>query len=152
MQVILREDVTHLGEVGDIVTVKAGFARNFLLPQGKAVVAGERQVKRLEHEKRIIERRVAKARGAAQGEASKLNGVRLVFERAVGENEKLFGSVTSMDIEAMLKEKGFDVSRKQIQLADTIKALGDFDVGVKLHRDVVASIKVSVEPKTEAEG
>ena len=149
MQVILREDVSDLGEVGDVVNVKPGYARNYLFPRRKAVMADARQVKRLEHERRIIEGKVEKARQGAIGEADKVNGVMLKFQRAAGENEKLFGSVTSMDIEAMLKERGFEVSRRKIVLPDHIKSLGTFDVTIKLHRDVTATIKVKVEAKAE---
>lgn len=149
MQVILREEVPHLGELGDIVNVKPGYARNYLFPHGKAVRADARQVKRVQHERRLIEAQVERLRSSAAARADRLNGVALKFERAAGENEKLFGSVTSMDIEAMLKERGFEVSRRTIQLSDHIKALGTYDVTIKLHRDVTATIKVKVEAKTE---
>ncbi len=144
MQIILREDVQHLGEMGDIVNVKRGFARNYLLPRGLAVVADARQVNRLAHEKRIIEAKLAKVRAAAEAEKVRLDNIELKIEKAAGENDKLFGSVTAMDIEAFLNEKGIRVDRKKIQLADHIKALGDYDVAIKLHRDVVATIKVHV--------
>ncbi len=150
MQVILRMDVPHLGEVGDIVTVKPGYARNYLLPRGKAVVAEQRQIRRFEHEKRIIEAQVAKERVGAEQEASRLNGVVLRFERAASEQGKLFGSVTSMDIEAMLSQHGHAIGRRQIKLGDNIKALGEFDIDIRLHRDVTASIKVDVQAKVEA--
>ncbi len=149
MQVILRDEVAHLGEVGDIVNVKAGYARNYLFPRGKAVMADTRQVKRVEHEKRVIESKVAKLRTDAQGRGDRLFGVKLKFQRAAGENDKLFGSVTSMDIEAMLKERGFEVSRREIQLSEHIKSLGEYDVPIKFHRDVVVTVNVKVEAKTE---
>ncbi len=146
MQVILREDVEHLGEVGDVVIVKAGFARNFLLPRGKAVLANERQVKRVKHEQRVIESRLAKLRAGAEAEAAKINTVSLSIEKAAGENEKLFGSVTSMEIEALLRGKGLEISRRQIQLKEHIKTLGSHRVDIKLHRDVNATITVNVVP------
>ncbi len=149
MQVILREEVTHLGEIGDIVNVKPGYARNFLFPRGKAVRADARQVKCAQHERRLIEAKVEKLREVAASAADRLNGVALTFKRAAGENEKLFGSVTSMDIEAMLKERGFEVSRRLIQLSEHIKALGTYEITVKFHRDVTATIKVKVEAKAE---
>lgn len=152
MQVILREDVQHLGEVGDVVNVKAGYARNFLFPRGLAVQASARQVKKLEHEQRVIEARVAKARAGAQSEADKLSRVELRIEKAAGENDKLFGSVTAMEIEALLHQKGFEVDRRKIQLDENIKQLGDYDVDIKLHRDVKATIRVQVVPRDEAEG
>ncbi len=151
MQVILREDVTHLGEVGDLVTVKAGYARNFLLPRGLAVQANDRQVRRVEHEKRIIEARVAKARKGAEDEASKLNEVVITVEKSAGENGKLFGSVTAMEIEALLRDNGFTIDRRRIQLDENIKNLGEYDLGIKLHRDVVATIKVLVVARSDSE-
>ena len=151
MQVILREDVNHLGEVGDLVTVKAGYARNFLLPRGLAVQANDRQVRRVEHEKRIIEARVAKARKGAEDEASKLNEVVITVEKSAGENGKLFGSVTAMEIEALLRDNGFKIDRRRIQLDENIKSLGEYDLGIKLHRDVIATIKVLVVARSESE-
>ncbi len=149
MQVILTREVNKLGEVGDVVAVKPGYARNYLIPQGLAVIADARQVKRLDHEKRVIEARVAKDRTGAHAVAGRMSLQTLVFEKAVGENEKLFGSVTSMDIEATLREKGFDITRRQIQMAENIKSLGDFEVPVKLHRDVTGKIKVKVVAKVD---
>ncbi len=147
MQVILREDVPHLGEVGDVVKVKPGYARNYLLPRGLAIMANARQLKKLEHEQRVIEARVAKARAGAEGEAHKLSKVELTIEKAAGENEKLFGSVTAMEIEALLRERGFEVDRRKILLDENIKQLGDFEVDIKLHRDVRATILVRVVPR-----
>ena len=149
MQVILREDVTHLGEVGDLVSVKPGYARNYLLPRGLAVQASERQMRRVEHERRIIEARVAKARTGAESEKSKLDEVVLTIEKSAGENEKLFGSVTAMEIEALLRDNGFTVDRRRILLDENIKALGEYEIGIKLHRDVVANIKVLVVARPE---
>jgi large subunit ribosomal protein L9 len=151
MQVILREDVSHLGEVGDVVNVKAGFARNFLLPRGLAVPASSRQMKQLEHEQRVIESRVSKDRGIAEDRARKLSNVELVIEKASGDNDRLFGSVTSMEIEALLRERGFDVDRRKIQLDENIKHLGDYEVDIKLHRDVKATIRVQVVPRPSDE-
>ncbi len=151
MQVILREDVAHLGEVGDLVSVKAGYARNYLLPRGLAVQASDRQMKRVEHEKRIIEAQVAKARGAAEAEASKLGEVVLTVEKSAGENGKLFGSVTAMELETMLRDLGHNVDRRRIGLDGNIKDLGEYDLSVKLHRDVSATIKVLVVARPESE-
>jgi large subunit ribosomal protein L9 len=150
MQVILREDVDNLGHIGDLVNVKPGYARNFLLPRGLAVLASDRQMKRVEHEKRIIATKVAKQKAGAEDVKSRLDKVALTVETAVGENDKLFGSVTSMEIEALLKEEGFEVSRKNIQLGEPIKSTGVFKVGVKLHRDVTATIQVVVVAKAAA--
>ncbi len=144
VHVILREDVQHVGHLGDVVAVRPGFARNFLLPRGLAVVANDRQKNRVEHEKKVLESRLAKLKKGADEIRVKLDGVTLNIAKAAGENEKLFGSVTSMDIEALLIEAGFQVTRKQIQLADHIKSVGTHEVSVKLLRDVVATVKVVV--------
>ncbi len=150
MQVILREEVEHLGHTGDLVNVKPGYARNYLLPRGLAVLASDRQMKRVEHEKRIIQAKAAKERAGAEGIKARLDKVALTVEKAVGENDKLFGSVTSMEIEALLKEEGFDVTRKNIHLGEPIKSTGVFKVPVKLHRDVTATIEVVVVAKDAA--
>jgi len=147
VQVILREDVTHVGHMGDLVSVKPGFARNFLLPRGLAVAASEKQQNRVAHEKRIREGRIAKLRAAAEGQKKLLDAVELTIEKAAGENEKLFGSVTSMEIEALLKNKGFELTKKQLHVAETIKSVGTFDVQVKLHKDVTATVKLHVKAR-----
>lgn len=147
IQVILREDVAHVGSLGDLVSVKPGFARNFLLPRGLAVVASDRQKNRVEHEKKVLEGRLAKLKKGADELKGRLDAVTLSIAKAAGENEKLFGSVTAMEVEALLKEKGFDISRKQLVLGDHIKSLGTHEVPVKLHRDVTATIKVVVTAK-----
>lgn len=146
MQVILRESVEHLGELGDIVTVKPGYARNYLLPRGLAVQANERQVKRFAHERALIEAKLAKLKVLAQSEAEKLAQVKLTIEKAAGENGKLFGSVTSMEIEAMLQELGYTITRKQLQVKEAIKALGSYSIDVRLHRDVTTAFTVEVLP------
>lgn len=147
VQIILREDVEHVGHTGDVVNVKPGFARNYLLPRGLAILASDRQMRRVEHEKRIIQGKVAKQKQAADDVKKRLDKVALTIEKAVGENEKLFGSVTSMEIEALLREEGYDVSRKNIQLGEPIKSTGVFHVPVKLHKDVTAQIQVIVVAK-----
>ena len=147
VQVILREDVTHVGHMGDLVSVKPGFARNFLLPRGLAVAASEKQQNRVAHEKRILEGRIAKLRASAEGQKKILDAVELTIEKAAGENEKLFGSVTSMEIEALLKNKGFELTKKQLHVAETIKSVGTFDVQVKLHKDVTATVKLHVKAR-----
>ena len=147
VQVILREDVTHVGHMGDLVSVKPGFARNFLLPRGLAVAASEKQQNRVAHEKRILEGRIAKLRAAAEGQKKLLDAVELTIEKAAGENEKLFGSVTSMEIEALLKNKGFELTKKQLHVAETIKSVGTFDVQVKLHKGVTATVKLHVKAR-----
>jgi len=147
VQLILREDVTHVGHMGDLVSVKPGFARNYLLPRGLAVAASEKQQNRVAHEKRILEGRIAKLRAAAEGQKKLLDAVEITIEKAAGENEKLFGSVTSMEIEALLRNKGFELTKKQLHVAETIKSVGTFDVQVKLHKDVTASVKLHVKAR-----
>ena len=144
MQVILLEDMPKLGNIGDMVTVKDGYARNYLLPRSKALVASVRNVKKLEHEKRIANFVLAKARGGAEELASKLSTLEIKLARKVGEQGKLFGSVTSIDVERALSAEGFEIDRRQLTLTDPVKELGAFEVGVKLHKEVVATLKVEV--------
>ena len=147
MQVILRDDMDNLGKSGEVVNVKPGYARNYLLPRGHAVKATAGDIKRVEHEKRVIAARAIKMGKAAQAEADKLSQVSVSIARAVGDEDKLYGSVTNRDIAEALKEKGVIVDSKKINLAEPIKALGDFEVAVKLGRGVNATIKVAIVKK-----
>ena len=147
MKVILREDIEHLGKSGELVTVKAGFGRNYLLPRGKAVLASEQNLRQLEHEKAVISARNAKLKGAAEEQAKKIGAVKAVIKRKVGEQEKLYGSVTALDIAEALASQGQPVDRRHIHLPEPIKALGSYEVELRLHRDVVAKIKVEVQPE-----
>jgi large subunit ribosomal protein L9 len=144
MEIILVEEMPNLGEVGDIVSVKSGYARNFLFPRGIAIPANERQKRRVAHDRQQLEACVSKLREAASSEADKLSKVSLTIEKAAGENGKLFGSVTTMEVEAMLRAQGFEIDRRRIVLGEPIKALGESTIEIKLHRDVRANIKVSV--------
>ena len=144
MEIILVEEMANLGEVGDIVSVKPGYARNYLFPRGIAIPANERQKRRVAHEKQLLESKIEKLKAAASGEADKLNGLTLTIEKAAGENGKLFGSVTTMEIEALLRAQGFEIDRRRILLAEPIKTIGSTAVELKLHRDVRASISVDV--------
>jgi len=147
MQVILRDDLENLGKSGEVVNVKPGYARNYLLPRGLAIKATAGDITRVEHEKRVIAARTAKMAKAAQAEADSLSKVRVTIERAVGEEDKLYGSVTTRDIAEALREKGVNIDSKKIHLDEPLKALGDFDVAVKLGRGVSASIKVTIVKK-----
>jgi len=147
MQVILRDDMDNLGKSGEVVNVKPGYARNYLLPRGLAIKATAGDITRVEHEKRVIAARTAKLAKEAQAEADKLSQVSVSIARAVGDEDKLFGSVTSRDIAEALREKGVTVDSKKIHLDEPLKALGDFDVAVKLGRGVSASIKVTIVKK-----
>lgn len=144
VKLILREDVANLGHAGDLVSVKPGFARNYLLPQGKAMPATESRVRELEHHRRIIAERVERERSTLEAERSRLDGVVLEVTANVGEEGKLFGSVTSAQIAELLAEKGFEVDRRKILLDEPIKEVGEHAVPVRLHRELVAHVKVRV--------
>lgn len=145
MKVILKEDVLNLGEMGEIVNVSDGYARNYLIPKKLAAVADKKNVKELEHEKRIIERRAAKLRSDAQAQADKLSALTLKVKAKAGEEDKLFGSVTAMDVAEALKAEGFDVDKKKILIDEPIKRLGTHTVTVRVARDVTATVNVEVE-------
>jgi large subunit ribosomal protein L9 len=147
MQLILTKDVDNLGKAGDLVSVKSGYGRNFLLPQGLAVTATSRNVRQIEHERRAIAAQVAKERGAAQDVANRLNGMTLQFERLVGDDDKLFGSVTSRDIADQLEKAGVTLDHRKIRLDEPIRALGKYEVEIKVHSDVSASLKFWVVGK-----
>jgi large subunit ribosomal protein L9 len=147
MQVILREDMDHLGKSGEVVTVKPGYGRNYLLPKGLAVSATEADVKRVAHEKRVIAARNAKLAKDSQAEADRLNQVSVSIAVAVGEEDKLFGSVTARDIADAYKEKGVAVDSKKLVLPEPLKALGLSEVPVKLSHGVTATLKVWVVKK-----
>jgi large subunit ribosomal protein L9 len=136
VKLILREDVPSLGDAGELVSVKPGYARNYLIPQGKAGFATEANVKELEHQRRVVEAKLAK-------ELASLTAVRKHVE-GLSEEGKLFGSVTSLQIAELLAENGIEVDRRRVQLSEPIKELGEHSVGVKLHRDLVAQIVVTV--------
>jgi large subunit ribosomal protein L9 len=145
MEVILREDVPHLGHIGDVVKVKPGYARNFLLPRGLAVVADTRNLGRLEHERRIAATRRDRALAVSRSLADKLNSTRVTIKARAGEEGKLYGSVTNIDVERALADKGIAVERRRIRLDDPIKALGEHQVTVHLSVGVDATMTVVVE-------
>ena len=144
VQVILREDVASLGHAGDLVNVKPGFARNFLIPQGKAIVATEASKRELEHQQRVIAERVRREVELLEAERKKIDGVVIEISAQAGEEGKLFGSVTVVQIAEKLAERGLEVDRRRIDLAEPIKDLGEHDVVVRLHRQVTATVKVKV--------
>jgi large subunit ribosomal protein L9 len=149
MQVILRDDMDNLGKSGEVVNVKPGYARNYLLPRGLAIKATASDVASVEHEKRVIAARTAKLAKEAQAEADNLSQVAVSIARATGEEDKLFGSVTARDISEALKEKGVHVDAKKIHLEEPIKVLGLAEVPIKLGRGVSATIKVWVVKKED---
>jgi large subunit ribosomal protein L9 len=144
MQVILLENVPSLGKAGDMVKVSDGYGRNYLIPKKKAILATEKSVKMVEHQKRQVQQRVEKSRKDAQKIASQIENLSCTFSKTVGESGKLFGSITSMDIENYLKENGIEVDRKKIVLEEPIKNLGMFTVPIKLNSEVTAQLKVWV--------
>ena len=144
MQVILKATVAKLGTAGDLVTVKPGYARNYLLPKNLAALASSTSVKEFEHQKRVAALQAEKAKSSADGIAGQLAALTLTFARKVGEQDKLFGSVTSHDIERALAEHGHEIDRRTIEVSETIKQLGEHEVQVRLHKDVVASLKLEV--------
>jgi large subunit ribosomal protein L9 len=143
-QVLLREDIDNLGARGEIVRVKAGYARNYLLPRNLAVEATANNVRQIEGEKAALAKREAKERSTAELQASQLQKLTLTFERKVGEAGVLYGSVTSMDIAHALKEQGYEIDRRKIVLREPIKRFGNYTVPVRLHRDVTLELPVQV--------
>jgi len=144
MKLILKENIEHLGLIGDIVKVAPGYARNYLLPKGLAVEATEKNAKALEHMKRQMAYKKDKALESARNLGAKLSETPVQLLHKAGEEGKLFGSVTNMEIAAFLKAKGFDIDRKTILLAEPIKNVGEFEVAVKVHPEVTANLKVTV--------
>jgi len=144
MDVILREDIDKLGTRGQMVKVKDGFARNFLLPRRLAVLATDSNKKIIEQERQSWLRKEAKIQGDAEGLAKLMEGLTLEFARKAGEEDHLFGSVTAIDIEDAIAKKGFTIDRKKIHLDEAIKSLGEHKVSVKLHKDVSVEIAVNV--------
>jgi large subunit ribosomal protein L9 len=149
MEVILREDVPHLGHVGDVVRVKPGYARNYLLPRGLAVVADKRSTRQLDHERRVAAEKRERTLRAARTVAEKLTALRVVIRARAGDEGKLFGSVTNMDVEKALAEQGLTIERRRIRLDEPIKRLGEHRVAVQLAVGVTAEVTVVVEPVVE---
>jgi len=145
MQIILQEDVDKLGNRGDVVTVKPGYARNFLLPKHLAIEASPGNMKALERIRGALAKKTATELDSAKKQSELLAGVAVKFARKTGENDQMFGSVTTGDISEELKAQGFGIEKRQVQLVDPIKTLGEFPVTIKVFRDVTAEIKVLVE-------
>lgn len=143
-QVLLREDIDNLGARGEIVRVKAGYARNYLLPRKLAVEATANNVRQIEGERAALAKREAKERSTAELQAGHLGNLTLKFERKVGEAGVLYGSVTSMDIAHALNEQGYEIDRRKIVLREPIKRFGNYTVPVRLHREVTVELPVSV--------
>jgi large subunit ribosomal protein L9 len=145
MEVILKEDVAKLGSRGDVVKVAEGYGRNFLLPRKLAIEANTGNKKVIEQMRAAVVRRSAKEKAQAEELSKQFDGVSVSFARRAGEQDQLFGSVTSGDLAEALEKKGFNVDRRKIQLHEPLKTLGEFTVPVKLHKDVTAHLKVVIE-------
>jgi len=144
MQVILLEDVPPLGKIGDLVKVSDGYGRNYLIPKKKAILATEKNLKVLAHQKRLVQHRIGKTKKDAEALSQVIEKLSCTFAKTVGESGKLFGAVTSMEIEDYLKENGIEIDRKKIQLEEPIKNVGMVTVPIKLHPEVTAHLKVWV--------
>ena len=144
VEVILRDDVAHLGKIGDVVRVKPGFARNFLFPRGLAIEANTKNLRGLEHHKRVIGAAAERQRKTAEGMAAKLQGLKLTVRARAGEEGRLFGSVTNLDVERLLADAGFTIDRRRITLDEPIKQLGTYPIVVQVGRDVRATVELTV--------
>jgi len=144
MELLLREDVEHLGLRGELVKVRPGYGRNYLLPRGLAVQATAANVKAITKQREAFLKKAAADKSAAEGQSALLQSLSLEFARKVGEHGVLYGSVTSMDIAEAIAAKGFEIDRRKIQLSEPIKEVGEFAVPVKLHREVTTNLKVIV--------
>jgi len=142
--ILLREDVEALGGRGEVVKVRSGYARNYLLPQGLATLATKGNVKQIEQEREALLKKAAVEKATAEAQKDQMGVIELAFERKAGEGGTLFGSVTSMDIAEALQQKGYEVDRRRIALRDAIKETGEYVVKVKLHREVVLEVPVTV--------
>jgi large subunit ribosomal protein L9 len=147
MEVILREHIDSLGRRGDIVKVAAGYARNYLLPRKLALAVTDNNKRQIDREKKLAEARDMEEKSHAETIAARLGQLDIEIGRRVGENDTLYGSVTTADIAQALKDKGFDIDKRKITLADPLKALGEATIPVKIHRDVTAQVKVKVVPQ-----
>ena len=144
MQVILREDIDNLGKIGDLVKVADGYARNYLVPNKKAIEATPKNVHAMDHAKKMVSDRIRKLKKEAAADADRIKALAITIKAKSGEEGKLFGSVTSMDIAEAMKAQGVAIDKRKIVLEEPIKRLGDFTVAVKLHADVMAEFKLSV--------
>jgi len=144
MDVLLKEDVDNLGQRGQVVRVRSGYGRNYLLPQGLAIEATTGNKRMIDEQRRLLAKREQRERASAQTEADRLDGLEVRFDRRVGEHGILYGSVTALDIAEALKQQGYTVERRRINLRDHIKEVGDYEVTIKLHREVNPVIKVKV--------
>lgn len=151
MKVILKEDVDNLGDIGSIVDVKDGYGRNFLIPRNLAVEANTKNIKHFEHQKSMIQAKIKKVKGSADTLAEKLSAMNISIEARSGEEDKLFGSVTTKDIADAISQQGIEVNKRKVLLDEPIKRLGTYEVSVKLHPEVTAKVNVEVKKSGAAE-
>jgi large subunit ribosomal protein L9 len=144
MKIILKEDIKKIGKMGQIVDVANGYARNYLVPKGLAVEASTKNIRSLEHEKNIIQEKAKKLKDSAQDIASRISSMTLTIKAKAGEEEKLFGSVTTMDIAEALLNEGLEIDKKKISLEEPIKRLGSYSVQIKLHSDVSVPLNIQI--------
>jgi large subunit ribosomal protein L9 len=149
MQLILTQDVPHLGKAGELVTVKSGYGRNYLVPRGMAVSATAENKAELDHRKRLVDARVTKERATAAGLADRISGMTLQFERLVGEDDRMFGSVTTRDLARQLEVAGVDIDSRQIELGEPVKSIGKHEVEVRLGAGTMATLKFWVVAKAK---
>lgn len=147
MKVLLNDDIENLGDIGDVVNVATGYARNYLIPRNLAVEANPKNIKQFEHIKRSMAAKVEKAREEKQSVADKLASITLSFIAKAGEEGKLFGSITSMDIQKELNNHGVDIDKKKIIINEPIKRTGEYNIQIKLHSDIIADVKAEVNPE-----
>jgi large subunit ribosomal protein L9 len=145
MKLLLKEDVDGLGFCGEEVEVKDGYGRNFLIPKGKALLATPNNLKAFNHQKRIVQAKVKKVTGIAQEVADKISAVTIQIKKKMGDGGKMFGAVTAQEISDLLKAKGIDIDRRKIQIQEPIKKAGEYSIPAKLHPEVTAEIKLTVE-------
>lgn len=144
MKVVLKDDVKNVGKIGQVVDVADGYARNYLVPRGLAVEANTKNIKSLEHEKRIIQEKAKKIKNSTQDLAHKISTMTLVIKANAGEEGKLFGSVTTMDIAELLRNEGIEIDKKKISLDEPIKRLGSYSVNIKLHPEISTQVNIQV--------
>lgn len=144
MKVVLKDDIKNIGKMGQIVDVTAGYARNYLVPKGLAVEANTKNIKSLEHQKRIIQDNATKIKNSAQDLSNKISTITLVIKAKAGEEGKLFGAVTTMDIAELLQKEGIEIDKKKISLDEPIKRLGSYAVNVKIHPEILTHISLQV--------
>jgi large subunit ribosomal protein L9 len=145
VEVILRDDVPHLGKIGEVVRVKPGFARNYLFPRGLAIEANRKNLAVLDHQKRVITAKAAREQKSAGDAAARIEGLQLVVKARAGDDGRLFGSVTNLDVERLLADKGVKVDRRRIVLNEPLKQLGTFPIVITVGRDVRATVQLTIE-------